>query len=73
MIFFYQKILTGDNFKWCKGTGKDDVNDEFPICRANHLETITPGTLLPNGKCRIGYGCEVIEYHDYEVLRQGKC
>lgn len=70
---FLSQILTGENFSWCPGTGNNIINDEFPICRASHEGSVTPGTWLPSGKCRIGFGYDVFEKNDYEVLKQGKC
>lgn len=45
-----------------------------PICRAKKGDLFTPGTLLKDGRCRIGFGYSVIKYtENVELLGFYSC
>ncbi|KAL7022992.1 hypothetical protein ACKWTF_012454 [Chironomus riparius] len=66
-------LLTAEKYLWYNNRLFNNTSD-LSICRANAMESVIPGFLLPNQICRIGFEWKSYEYDEYEVLKIGdKC
>lgn len=73
-MFFLIKILTAKNYTWCNSSPNATYNKELPICRVSSYGLITPGTLLKDMTCRVGFGYTIDKANqNFEILSLNGC
>ncbi|CAG9809615.1 unnamed protein product [Chironomus riparius] len=67
-------ILVSKNFKWLSSNKNRIVDVMPPICRAKKDNLFVPGTVLEDGRCRIGFGFGIIMFdNNFEILTFPSC